>query len=338
MGERRWGNHIVRTVATVRPISLLTKSSFAMPAIYDSLVHDRGLTSHVAWRVSFLVPFSLITTTALGMLLFADDSPAGKWSQRGTIFIHEPRKLPAALPTRDTPTPASIPDLVLPSTTNTPKPTLPVPRTASVKHDISPLPVLPPTLRLTIDTLSSPQTLVLSLTYFCAFGSELALASVLGTYYLSTHPSTLTQTTSGRWAAMYGLLNLVTRPLGGIISDALYTALTTSSPPSSTRALWAKKTWMHSTCLLAGTTLILLGTLAPRTLGTQICLLALVAAAGQAANGAVFALVPHVCARQNGVVAGAVGAAGNLGGVVFACVFRFVGGAEGGGGGGGGGG
>ncbi|RAL63196.1 hypothetical protein DID88_004275 [Monilinia fructigena] len=54
---------------------------FVMPAIVDSLMLNQGLTAHVAWRVSFIVPFILITTTAISMLIFCPDTPTGKWSQ-----------------------------------------------------------------------------------------------------------------------------------------------------------------------------------------------------------------------------------------------------------------
>lgn len=55
---------------------------FVMPAIFDSLVRDRGLTEHVAWRVAFIVPFIVIVTTAGLMLLLCPDTPMGKWSER----------------------------------------------------------------------------------------------------------------------------------------------------------------------------------------------------------------------------------------------------------------
>ena len=55
---------------------------FLMPLIYDSLRADQGLSSHVAWRVAFVVPFILIVTTALGMIFLCPDTPTGKWSER----------------------------------------------------------------------------------------------------------------------------------------------------------------------------------------------------------------------------------------------------------------
>ena len=54
---------------------------FVMPAVYNSLVKD-GLSSHKAWRVSFVVPGVLIVFVALCLLLLCDDTPTGKWSER----------------------------------------------------------------------------------------------------------------------------------------------------------------------------------------------------------------------------------------------------------------
>lgn len=55
---------------------------FLMPAIYESLHTDRGLTPHVAWRVSFIVPGILITAVALALLFCCQDTPIGKWADR----------------------------------------------------------------------------------------------------------------------------------------------------------------------------------------------------------------------------------------------------------------
>lgn len=44
-----------------------------------------------------------------------------------------------------------------------------------------------------------------------------------------------------------------------------------------------------------------------------------------ASNGASFAVVPHVHPFANGIVSGFVGAGGNLGGVIFALLFRVHG-------------
>src|SRR5436305_10011982 len=69
-------------------------NSFVMPAIYDSLVHAQHLTPHQAWRVAFIVPFILITATAICMLAFCDDTPTGKWADR---YVAVPGTSAAAL-------------------------------------------------------------------------------------------------------------------------------------------------------------------------------------------------------------------------------------------------
>lgn len=60
-------------------------NSFVMPAIFDSLVHTRGLTPHKAWRVAYIVPFIIIVTVAVGMAITCDDTPTGKWSERHLV-------------------------------------------------------------------------------------------------------------------------------------------------------------------------------------------------------------------------------------------------------------
>ena len=45
----------------------------------------------------------------------------------------------------------------------------------------------------------------------------------------------------------------------------------------------------------------------------------------EAANGAIFSLVPSIHPKFNGIVSGTAGAAGNVGGILFSLVFRFYG-------------
>jgi len=58
---------------------------------------------------------------------------------------------------------------------------------------------------------------------------------------------------------------------------------------------------------------------------TIVVLVVLAAVFLEAGNGANFSLLPHVHPEANGLVSGLTGAAGNLGGVLFAIVFRSVG-------------
>ncbi|SMR62105.1 unnamed protein product [Zymoseptoria tritici ST99CH_1E4] len=304
---------------------------FLMPLIYDSLKADQNLSSHVAWRVAFIVPFILIVTTALGMLFLCEDTPTGKWSERHAAIERLHSSL--AITGREVTIPGSIDDKPVPSSSgaSTPRPHhsekkdpaiteheagRPIPTTHGEIIDLARAEIVtPPTLQQTLKVLTSPQTLFHCLTYFCSFGGELAINSSLGAYYLHNFPS-LGQTGSGRWASMFGLLNIITRPLGGVIGDLIY---------HHTSSLWLKKTWIVFVGIVSGAFLIAIGLTNPMDQGMMFGLIAGMAFFLEAGNGANFALVPHVWPESNGVVSGIVGAVGNLGGVCFAILFRFHG-------------
>jgi NNP family nitrate/nitrite transporter-like MFS transporter len=70
--------------------------------------------------------------------------------------------------------------------------------------------------------------------------------------------------------------------------------------------------------------MLLIGLLNPKTVGTMIPLVSIVLMFFLAgSNGLTFSLVPHVHPQANGVVSGFTGACGNLGGIVFAIIFRY---------------
>jgi len=291
---------------------------FAMPAIYDSLKNDRGLSSHVAWRVSFLVPFILITTVACGLLFLTDDTPTGTWSERGvatsasthqtvvsttgalddkpattgSISSNDEKKAHETSPTRDVESATGEVQVI-----------------DGYQHEV----VVKPTFKEGMKVLLSLQTLMLAFGYFNSFGAELAVNSILGAYYLKNFPY-LGQTSSGRWAAMFGLLNIVTRPLGGFIGDLIY--------KYTKGNLWAKKCWIHFVGVMAGIFIIVIGKLNSHNQDTMFGLVALFAIFLEAGNGANFALVPHIHPHANGILSGIIGATGNFGGVIYAIIFR----------------
>ena len=120
---------------------------------------------------------------------------------------------------------------------------------------------------------------------------------------------------SGNWAAMFGLMNIIFRPLGGLVADYAY---------RSTKTVWAKKILLHSYCTLAGAFLIAIGLTDPHNIGMMVGLLNIgFAFFDEGANGLNFALVPHVHPYANGIVSGVTGASGNFGGIIFAVVFRY---------------
>ncbi|KAL2199930.1 major facilitator superfamily domain-containing protein [Corynascus similis CBS 632.67] len=195
------------------------------------------------------------------------------------------------------------------------------PSTAAAKETIQ-----PPTARELARVALSPQTAFHVLTYACSFGAELAVNSVLAAFYAARFPGTLSQTGAADWAAAFGFLNVVARPLGGIVSDLLYKHFSSSlgREKEEGMVLWWKKGWVVLCGLITGALLVVIGAVNPGKEGLVFGLVALMAVFLEAGNGANFSLVPHVHPRANGVLSGLTGAGGNLGGVLFAVVFRCM--------------
>jgi MFS transporter, NNP family, nitrate/nitrite transporter len=151
------------------------------------------------------------------------------------------------------------------------------------------------------------QVAILDFSYFVSFGSELAVVSMLPLFFLQTF-SGLNQVTASLVASSFAFMALTARPGGGWLSDRF----------------GRRKTMA---VLMSG---LALGYLAlSQVSGSWPIWLAVVAAMGcsffvQAANGAVFAMVPLVQRRMTGQIAGMAGAYGNTGGVCFLTVLSIV--------------
>lgn len=305
---------------------------FLMPAIFDSLVYQSGLAPHKAWRVAFIVPFIIIVTTAITLLLVCPDTPTGKWSDRhlaaqqhlaehgitanvvqvpGEISAEKSSSLGSNSPPRNPDT-----KLEFDATAE---------RKGSFDHeaqigeqqmlDVARGEIVQkPTFKDALPVVLSLQTLVTCGCYFCAFGAELAINSVLGAYYLKNFKA-LGQTGSGRWAAMFGLLNVAFRPMGGLLSDAIY----------ARTGVWGKKYLMHVYSIITGAFQIAIGLTDSHNKSTMFGLVAGMAFFLEGTNGAIFGLVPHVHPHANGIVSGCTGATGNMGGIIFAIIFRYHG-------------
>lgn len=300
---------------------------FVMPAIYNSLIKD-GLSGHVAWKVDFIVPGVLIVTTAIAMLLLCPDCPTGKWADRQLAVndnlppssVNEPMTgggvvdVPGTLDERKASGSASASDM------EKDKKTFPDDNKVeaalgqqSVVEEARGEVIQKPNFKEILAVISQPQTLVTATCYFCSFGSELAINSILGSFYKRNFPFLSVQE-SGNWAAMFGLLNVVCRPLGGVVADVAY---------AKTKSVWAKKILLHAYGIIMGAFLIAIGLTNPKSQSTMYGLIAGLAFFLEGANGINFALVPHVNPFANGVVSGFTGASGNFGGIIFAIIFRY---------------
>ncbi|KAL4959044.1 MFS transporter [Aspergillus stella-maris] len=290
---------------------------FVMPAIYDSFVNDRGLAPHKAWRVSYVIPFIIIVSIALAMLFTCPDTPTGKWADRQTHnHNHDQSNIVDLNGTPASGSSANSVNISSDEKKGVRTPDITDPESQQVGQIESTDAVIEaPTAKRYLSIAIDPSTLAVALPYACSFGAELAINSVLGAYYLLNFPS-LGQTQSGRWASMFGLVNVVFRPMGGFIADVIY---------ARTNSVWAKKIWLVSLGLGMCGSAILIGFLDPHKEGTMFGLVVLMAFFIAASNGANFAIVPHVHPSANGIVSGIVGGMGNFGGIIFAIVFRYNG-------------
>ncbi|TPX18470.1 uncharacterized protein E0L32_011655 [Thyridium curvatum] len=301
---------------------------FIMPAVFDSLVHSMGYTADKAWRVTFVVPLIMVLVIGIGLLLLCPDTPTGKWKDRflraeqnlhshGVDFADSADNVvtvPGLITDRAPSDREKSPEQDETSVKMPADHEVAISRSEMLETAKGEI-VVKPTGRETWMVATSAQTWFHIVTYVCSFGGELAINSVLSSYYLKNFPR-LGQTGAANWAAMFGFLNFATRPLGGLVGDLLYNR--------GGRNLWLKKGWVTACGLLAGAMLVVIGRLDPRDEATMFGLVALMAVFLEAGNGANFALVPHVHPFANGIVSGLTGAGGNLGGVVFAVIFRFM--------------
>ncbi|OCK86193.1 nitrate transporter [Lepidopterella palustris CBS 459.81] len=295
---------------------------FVMPAVYNSLRKD-GLTKHVAWRVSFVVPGILIVFVATMLVLLCPDCPTGKWSERqaaaeiairthsvsGVVDI--PGQISAENKTSGTESPIGSDDSKKHGWADNEAQMGNQEMLDTARGEV----IQKPSMKEVLHVIASPQTLVTAAGYFCSFGAELAINSILGNYYAKNFPKLGLQE-QGNWAAMFGLLNGVTRPLGGVVSDYAY---------RRTHSVWAKKILLHTYGVITGIFLIVIGVLNSKSQATMFGLVAAMAFFLEGGNGMNFGLVPHVHPYANGVVSGVTGASGNFGGIIFAIIFRYNG-------------
>jgi NNP family nitrate/nitrite transporter-like MFS transporter len=147
----------------------------------------------------------------------------------------------------------------------------------------------------------------LNTTYFANFGAELAVVSMLPAFFEGTF--TVSPEKAGLVASSFAFVNLVARPLGGLVSDSL------------PNRKWVMVAYMGG---------IAPGFLAMSFIGSTwplwvaIALTIMTSVFVQGAQGATYAIIPMVSRHQTGQVAGMVGAYGNVGAVVYLVVLSLV--------------
>jgi len=308
---------------------------FIMPAIYTALTKD-GKSPHVAWRIDFIVPGVVIIAVALCLFFLCPDTPVGTWAERQAAIEDNMRKHEmvgiATIPSNE----GAIVDIPGRMSTEKDVSTMPtssedLSQSSDTKKDVLPPAdevhyedneahigpeqmyeaakgevVRKPTGKEIGKVLMSPQTWVMGAHYFCSFGAELSINSILGTWYgINFKTYHLTTAQAGDWAAMFGLLNIICRPLGGFAADYAY---------RSTGSVWSKKILLHTYAVCFGAFAIAVGVLNPKNPKTMLGLFGGLAFFLEGGNGLNYSLVPHVHPFANGIVSGFTGAMGNFGG------------------------
>lgn len=305
LGKCRWWNYLVRFVlaGAKNLVELTISASFVMPAVYDSLVHAQGLTPHKAWRVAYVIPFIIIVSLALCMLFTCEDTPMGKWSERH-IWMKEnetnsanivdlnsgnPSTFPSGAPSID----HAVAD-VEKKGAESPSPNTPdnenTTQTVGQMGIFKPDATVSPSRKEAMNVMFSFSTAAVAIPYACSFGSELSINSILGDYYAKNFPY-MSQTQTGQWAAMFGLLNIICRPAGGFVADLLY---------RHTGSVWSKKILLSFLGVVMSAFQLAMGFSDPKDEATMFGLTAGLAFFLEACNGANFAVVPHVHSFANG--------------------------------------
>ncbi|MGM0701676.1 MAG: MFS transporter [Pseudomonadota bacterium] len=157
------------------------------------------------------------------------------------------------------------------------------------------------------DKYSFNSVAALNSTYFANFGAELAVVSMLPMFFEETWG--LSAAVAGLIAASFAFINLVARPMGGLVSDRLGN----------------RRFVMLSYMFGIGVGFVLMGLLdSDWPLIIAIAITIFTSFFVQGAEGATFGIIPSIKRRITGQISGMAGAYGNVGAVVYLTIFTFV--------------
>ncbi|MHA7856087.1 MFS transporter [Marinobacter shengliensis] len=147
----------------------------------------------------------------------------------------------------------------------------------------------------------------LNSTYFANFGAELAVVSMLPMFFEETW--SLSATAAGLIAASFAFVNLLARPMGGLVSDRMGN----------------RRFVMLSYMFGIGLGFALMGVLNSNwPLIIAVGITVFTSFFVQGAEGATFGIIPSIKRRLTGQISGMAGAYGNVGAVVYLTIFTFV--------------
>ncbi|MQM11967.1 hypothetical protein Taro_044879 [Colocasia esculenta] len=148
---------------------------------------------------------------------------------------------------------------------------------------------------------------VLALTYGFCYGVELTMENIVAEYFYDRFD--LGIQAAGIVAASFGLMNLISRPSGGLLSDVMAGRF---GMRGRLWGLWAVQSLAGVFCVLFGWA---------SSLRTSVTALVCFSLFVQAASGLTYGVVPFVSRRSLGVISGMTGSGGATGAVVTQLLF-----------------
>ncbi|MEW5298466.1 MAG: hypothetical protein WDW36_001587 [Sanguina aurantia] len=156
--------------------------------------------------------------------------------------------------------------------------------------------------------LTNYRAWVLALTYGYSFGVELTVDNMIVGYLFDQFG--LSITVAGALGAIFGLMNLFSRASGGLISDIMARHF---GMRGRLWALWVMQTLSGVFCIVMA--------YVDYSLGATIAVMIIFSIFCQQSCGAHYGIVPFISRRSYGVVAGMVGAGGNVGSAITQALF-----------------
>ncbi len=167
-----------------------------------------------------------------------------------------------------------------------------------------------------LEACKDHRVLALFIIYGSCFGIELTINNVAALYFLDyfdyfkNMDAVAALKTAGMIAALFGLMNIFARTLGGAFGDAF----------GSRWGLQGRVTWLFMALFCQGLALMLFSQMGVLVLA--IPALIVFSLFVQMSEGATFSVVPFINKRALGAVAGIVGAGGNAGAVAAGFLFK----------------
>mmetsp|Transcript_14567 Transcript_14567/g.18418 ORF Transcript_14567/g.18418 Transcript_14567/m.18418 type:complete len:274 (+) Transcript_14567:1-822(+) len=146
-------------------------------------------------------------------------------------------------------------------------------------------------------------TWLLFVQYACCFGVEVTMTTGAALYFVDEFDQSTEA--AAALASIFGWLNLFARGLGGFISDIMNVKMN----------MRGRLLWQMVSLVFEGAFIICFGY--AKTLGASIGTMVAFSLFVQTSEGSTYSIVPYVCPRATGSVAGIVGAGGNVGGVIY---------------------